>query len=311
MRKNIFIDLIIYFFILLFVYSGVSKLSEMHLFREQLLSSPFLGPLADVFNWGMPIGELLLAIALFIPRWQLKALYITLILMSLFTIYVISIFFFDKNLSCSCGGVIEELTPKQHILFNIACVILSSLAIAMYKRSQPSSRFRWLAGSSAIALFLVLGWALFTAFTAPTTIKTGFEGRQIPSVDLLLADSATHLNTADIPSGQPLVVIGFSPWCIHCQAVTRDIIKNIDQFRNIRICYITTNAFTDMKTFYNVFILARFPNITMGRDWNDKFFPYFKAPGVPYIIVFDSHKRVKVVLNGEAKALRIAQLAAE
>ena len=311
MKKNILVDIITYFFILLFVYTGAAKLSEVHLFREQMLSSPFLGPLAGIFTWALPIGELLLAIALFIPRFRLKALYATLILMSLFTIYVVAIFFLDNHLSCSCGGIIEELTPKQHIFFNSACVILSTLAIALDRRSQPSSRFRWIAGSSTIVLLVLVGWALFTAFTAPATIKTGLEGRQIPAVGLLLVDSTTRLNTADIPSGQPLIVIGFDPWCVHCQAMTRDIIKNIDQFKNIRIYYITTRPFDQMKIFYKAFRLTRFPNIVMGRDTADKFLNYFKAAGVPYTVIFDSKKRVKLVMNGEANAMRLAQLAAE
>ena len=311
MKPIILVNLITWFFIFLFVYTGVVKLSEVHLFREQLLSSPFLGPFAGIFNWALPIGEILLAIALFIPRFELKALYATLILMSLFTIYVIVIYFFDSHLSCSCGGIIEELTPKQHILFNTSCVFLSTLAIAMRKRNAPSNRFQWFTGSSAIVLFLLLGWTLFTAFTAPTTVKTGLEGRQIPAVDLLMVDSTTHLNTANIPSGQPLIVIGFSPWCVHCQAMTRDIIKNIDQFKNLRIYYITTYPFEQMKTFYVYFKLARFHNIYMGRDVNDKFLNYFKAPGVPYTMIFDPKKRVKMVMNGQYNAVRLAQLAAE
>ena len=311
MKKTILVEVISYFFILLFLYTGVVKLSEIHLFREQMISSPFLGPLAGVFSWALPIGEILLAIALFIPALRLKALYGTLVLMSLFTLYVIIIFFVDSRLSCSCGGIIEQLTPKQHIFFNSACVVLSALAIALHKRAQPSPRFRWFAGTTTIALFLLVGWALFAAFTAPATVRTGLEGREIPKVNLQLVDSTTYMNTADIPSGQALVVIGFSPWCVHCQDLTRDIIHNIDQFKNIRIYYLTTASFNDMKLFYKGFKLARFSNIVMVKDTADRFLPYFKAPGVPYIVVFDSKKRVKLVVNGQSNAIRLAQLAAE
>lgn len=311
MQKNTFIDIITWFFILLFIYTGVAKLAEIHLFQEQMLSSPFLGPLARIFAWALPIGELLLAIGLFIPRWRLKALYATLVLMSLFTIYVIVLFFFDSHLSCSCGGIIEELTPKQHIFFNFACVVLSALAITLERRQAPSVRFRWFAGSSTIVLLVLVGWALVTAFSAPATIKTGLEGRLIPPVDLLMIDSTTRLNTANLPAGGPFVVFGFSPYCVHCQAMTRDIIKNIDQFKNIRIYYITTDPFDQMTAFYKAFRLSRFPNIYMGRDLKDTFLKYFKAPGVPYMVIFDSKKRVKTVMSGQSNAIRLAQLAAE
>jgi thiol-disulfide isomerase/thioredoxin len=311
MKKIILVDIITYFFILLFIYTGIAKLAEVHLFKEQLVSSPFLGSLAGIITWGLPIGEILLAIALFIPALRLKALYVTLGLMALFTIYVVAILFMDDQLSCSCGGIIEELSPKQHILFNTACVILSAVAIAVTRRQQPTIRFTRLTGTSALGLFLLVGWTLFTAFSAPKTIKTGMEGRLLPSFDLLLPDSVTHFNTADIPTGQPFIVIGFSPWCTHCQGETVDIIKNMGRLRNTHIYYMTAYPFGEMKIFYNYFKLAKYPNITMGRDGKNYFLPYFKAGGVPYIAIFDSKKRLKQVLSGQIEAEKMAQLVAE
>jgi thiol-disulfide isomerase/thioredoxin len=313
MKKTILVDIITYFFILLFVYTGVAKLMEIHLVKEQLLSAPLLGSpvLANSITWALPIGELLLAIMLFIPKFQLKGLYITLALMSLFTIYVMIILFMDNHLSCSCGGIIEELSPKQHVLFNSACIVLCGVAIAIRRRQESTRRFRWVTNTSAIGLFAIVGWTLFTAFSAPATIKTGMEGRLLPAFDLLLTDSATHLNTADIPTGKPFIVIGFSPWCTHCQAETRDIIKHMQELKDTRIYYVTAFPFGQMKAFYGYFKLAQYPNIVMGRDLKNYFLSYFKATGVPYTAIFDSKKRLKQVLGGETKADLLAKLVAE
>ena len=312
MRKTLLIDIITYFFILLFLYTGVAKLMEVHLFKEQLVSSPFLGSLAGIITWALPIGELLLAIALFIPKWRLKALYVTLGLMSLFTIYVIVIFFMDNNLSCSCGGIIEELSPRQHMVFNGACVILALVAIAIDKRrGEPSRRFNWLTGTSALCLFLLVGWILFAAFSAPLTFKTGLEGRLLPSFNVLLTDSVTRFNTTDIPTGKPFIVIGFSPWCIHCQAETRDIIKNIDKFKDMRIIYLTPSPFDQMKTFYRYFKLAQYPNIVMGRDSANVFMSSFKAKGVPFIGIFDSRKRLLKAVNSQLDVSKLLQMTAK
>lgn len=313
MKKNILPDIIGYFFIVLFIYTGIAKFTEIHLVREQLLSAPLLESplLANIITWALPIGEILLAVVLFIPQLQLTGLYITLALMAIFTIYVIAILFMDSHLSCSCGGIIEELSPKQHVLFNSACVILSAVAILIRRRGQLTWKFRWVTGTSTILLFAIVGWTLFTAFSAPATIKTGLEGRLLPSFDLLLTDSATHLNTADIPTGEPVIVIGFSPWCRHCQAETRDIVKNIRKLKNTRIYYVTAYPFGQMKLFYKAFKLDQYPNIVMGRDAKDYFLPYFKANGVPYTAVFDSRKRLKQVFGGETKADTLAKVAVE
>jgi hypothetical protein len=229
MKKALLIDIISYFFILLFLYTGVAKLMEIHQFKEQLVSSPLVGSMAGIVTWALPIGELILAVALFIPAFRMKALYATLVLMTLFTVYVIVILLMDNQLSCSCGGIIEELSLKQHVLFNSACVILSAVAITVARRQEPAMRVKWLTSTSVICLLLFIGWTLFTAFTAPITAKTGMEGRLLPSIDMLLPDSVTHFNTAGIPNGKPFVVIGFQPWCTHCQAETQDIIQHIQQ----------------------------------------------------------------------------------
>jgi thiol-disulfide isomerase/thioredoxin len=311
MKKILLVDIIALFFMVLFVYTGVAKLTEIHLVKEQLSSSPFLGPLAGIVTCALPIGEILLAIGLMIPRLRLKALYATLGLMSLFTIYVVVLLFIDDHLSCSCGGIIEELSPKQHVLFNTACVILSAVAIIVERRQALSARFKWTTATSTLCLFLLLGWTLFTAFTGPATVKTGMEGRLLPAFDLLLTDSSTHFNTATIPTGEPVIVIGFSPWCIHCQAETRDIIKHMQQLKNTRIYYVTAFPFGQMKEFYKFFKLAQYPNIVMGRDSTNYFLKYFKATGVPYTAIFDSKKRLKQIIPGEAKAALVAQFALE
>ena len=311
MKKTLIVDIISLFFMLLFVYTGVAKLSEVHQFKDQLSISPFLGPLAGIVTWGLPIGEILLAIGLMIPRVRLKALYATLGLMSLFAVYVVVLLFIDDHLSCSCGGIIEELSPKQHVVFNTACVILTVLAIGVERRRVLSARFKWTTGTSTLCLFLLLGWTLVTAFRAPVTIKTGLEGRLLPAFNLLLTDSITHLHTADIPTGEPVIVIGFSPYCIHCQAETRDLIKHMEQLQHTRIYFVTAFPFGAMKEFYKVFELAKYPNIVMGSDTSDYFLKYFNATGVPYTAIFDSKKRLKQVMPGEAKATMVAQFAAE
>lgn len=311
MKKISLADFIAWFFILLFLYTGIIKLAEIHVFKEQLTSSPLLGSMAGVIAWALPIGELLLAIALFLPRWRLKGLYFTLVFMTFFTAYVILVLFIDNQISCSCGGIIEELSPKQHVLFNSVCIILSWMGILTLRKRAPSAGFKWITNACASCLFLLVGWTLFSAFTAPVTVKTGMEGRPLPAFDMQLYDSLTHLNTADIPTGQPLIVIGFSPTCTHCQAETADIIKNIDKFRNARICFTTDFPLKEMQVYYRYYKLKQYPNIIMGRDSTNSFLTYFKANTVPYTAVYDSQKRLKRVMNGQAAAANLLNAIAD
>jgi thiol-disulfide isomerase/thioredoxin len=307
MKRSFLAEAIAYFFILLFLYTGAVKLTEIPTFRQQLSSSPLMGSLAGVITWALPIGEILLAIALFTPKWRLKALYATLILMTLFTGYVVTILLIDDQLTCSCGGIIEELSPRQHVLFNSACVVLALVGILITRRQQPTPRFTWLTGSSAAGLFILVGWLLFTAFRAPAVEKSGMEGRLIPNLNLLLVDSTTHLRTEEIADGKPFVVMGFAPWCKHCQALTEDIKKHIGEFRDTRIYYVTGDKFANMKVFYKYYKLAQFPNIVMGQDSTYSLFRYFHKNTTPLIAIYDAKRRLKRLIPGEIKAADLAK----
>lgn len=311
MRRDIWINCIAYFFILLFLYTGFVKLTEINLFKEQLTSSPLLGPMVGFITWALPIAEILLAVTLFVPAWRLYGLILTLALMAIFTIYVVVIISIDNHLSCSCGGIIEDLSPRQHVLFNSACVILSGIAILMIRRKHPAFQYNWLTRGGAILAFLVIGWTLFTAFSAPAVRKTGLEGRLLPDFDILLPDSVTHLNSADIPTGKPIIFIGFSPTCKHCGAETEDIVKHITKFVGIRIYFVTPYSFHEMRGFYKYFKLNNYPGITMGRDSSDYFMTYFKADGVPFTAIFDSKKRLKQVIGSQADWTQLVKAAGE
>jgi thiol-disulfide isomerase/thioredoxin len=311
MKKTFWFSTITWFFIILFIYTGVAKLTDLASARDRLVFSPLPAPLASISAWSLPICELLLAVALFIPAIRLKALYATLILMTLFTAYVLIILSIDDHISCGCGGIVEELSPKQHVLFNSTCVILSAIAILISRRQKSTPGFNWLTGTSVICLLLAVGWTLFTAFTTPGKVKSGMEGSELPAFNILLVDSATNLNSAVIPGGEPFIVFRFEPWCIHCQAETRNIIQHMQQLKNIRIYYITASPFSEMKAFYQYFKLARYPNIIMGRDTDNFFLHYYKPSSIPYLVVFDAKKRLITAVKGETDIDYLRQAAFE
>ncbi|HEY4337344.1 MAG TPA: MauE/DoxX family redox-associated membrane protein [Puia sp.] len=307
MKRSFLADSIAYLFIFLFLYTGVLKLMDIQTFRQQLSTSPLTSSLSGIIVWALPIGEILLAIALFIPKTRLKALYATAALMTFFTGYVIIVLFILDQATCSCGGIIENLSPKQHVFFNSACVILSAIAILCLRKQQPTRRFKWVTSSSAVALLVLIGWSLVTAFNAPLYETTGFEGRPIPSIPLQLADSATWLQTNDIPAGKAFIVIGFSPSCVHCQYLTLGIKKDIKDFKDIPIYYITADRFKNMMAFYRFYKLSEYPNIVMGRDSANILFRYFNKKITPLIAIFDAKKRLRRVISGEPTVMQLAQ----
>jgi hypothetical protein len=135
-RRMLFADMISGLLLLLFLYTSISKLTDNELFKNVLTASPLLKRYAGIIAWLIPSTEVAIAILLFIPRFRIKGLIASVILIALFTIYLLYMIAFTPNLPCSCGGVIKLLTWPQHIMFNLFFIFLSLTGIILYHRTK-------------------------------------------------------------------------------------------------------------------------------------------------------------------------------
>jgi hypothetical protein len=133
LRPNTVTEIFAAMFILLFVYTSLSKFSEFNVFQLVLRSSPLIGDNYNIVAWGVPISELCIAILLFIPSTRLHGFYSALALMTLFTIYIGYMLLFTPKLPCSCGGVLKQMTWGQHFAFNLFFVFIAIVGIKFEK----------------------------------------------------------------------------------------------------------------------------------------------------------------------------------
>lgn len=138
LTKSTIVEIISFLFIILFLYTGISKLLEYSVFKEQIAESPILKPIAPFIAWALPLIEFFISLFLIIPRWQLKGLYASLLLMTVFTGYIGAIMTFNKELPCSCGGIISLLSWKEHLIFNSAFILLAFIGVRLQKQIQRS-----------------------------------------------------------------------------------------------------------------------------------------------------------------------------
>jgi hypothetical protein len=136
MKRSTIVEIIALLFVILFLYTGISKLMEYTVFKEQIATSPLLAPISSWIAKVLPAIEIIVSVILFIPRTRLKGLYTSFVLMILFTGYIIAILTLNEHIPCSCGGVIEQLSWKGHIVFNSAFIILSLIGIIQEKRMR-------------------------------------------------------------------------------------------------------------------------------------------------------------------------------
>lgn len=131
MKRKTSFEIICCLFILLLVYTAVSKLLEIHSFRQVLSASPLLHNAAGIIAWGLPFVELMVAALLLFPSSQKTGLYATLMLMLVFTCYIGYMLVFTPHLPCSCGGVLLNMSWRTHLVFNIGCILLILIGIRL------------------------------------------------------------------------------------------------------------------------------------------------------------------------------------
>ncbi len=113
----------------LFMYAAVTKLLDYQKFKVQVGQSPLLTTYASEVALLIPIVEILIAVSLFLLRTPLLGLYASYSLMIMFTAYIITILGFAERVPCACGGILQNMNWVQHLVFNIAFVVLGIVAI--------------------------------------------------------------------------------------------------------------------------------------------------------------------------------------
>jgi putative oxidoreductase len=140
MKRKIVIEILSSLLILLFVYASVSKWLDFKTYIGEINNQPFPNWLTPALVWIIPLTEVSIALLLMFGKTQLLGFWASLVLMSLFTIYTILILLkFFGRVPCSCGGVIEKLSWKQHLLLNLFYVGVAITGIVLKKKETRQS----------------------------------------------------------------------------------------------------------------------------------------------------------------------------
>ena len=138
MKPSIISEILSSLLILLFVYTAINKLAHLGAFEEVLSKSPVLSIASGLVSILIPVMEVVIAGLLFFPRTKRIGFQLSFALMSVFTIYIAAMLAFASKLPCSCGGVLSELTWKQHLFFNLFFVLVAAWGIRLTRKSFQS-----------------------------------------------------------------------------------------------------------------------------------------------------------------------------
>jgi len=109
----------------------------------------------------------------------------------------------------------------------------------------------------------------------------------LPSIRILLSDSATLYTKAQIPAGKPVVFMIFSPDCSHCQDETQELKAHMDELKDVQIVMITFHPLWQMNDFISKYGLAAYKNIVVGKDIDYMTMDFYGLHKIPYLALYN------------------------
>jgi hypothetical protein len=135
MKRIVTTELISSLLIFLFGYTAISKLLSIHRFEAVLEQSPLISSGAALLAWQIPLAELGIVLLLIFSSTRIMGLWMSGIMLFLFTVYLIYMILFSHYLPCSCGGVISTMSWPVHIGFNVLCIGLTVVGLQSIRTS--------------------------------------------------------------------------------------------------------------------------------------------------------------------------------
>lgn len=134
-------ELITGMLVLLFLYTGLSKLLDFKNFEVSMLFQHLPGWITTPLTYLLPISEIVVA-ALMIPdKSRLLGIYVFLVMMTGFTLYVgAALLHLFPRVPCACGGVFKSMGWGQHFILNLLFIGLSTIAIRYYMGKRQSTK---------------------------------------------------------------------------------------------------------------------------------------------------------------------------
>jgi thioredoxin-related protein len=159
----------------------------------------------------------------------------------------------------------------------------------------------------SIFLFLFLSIA-FASFAQLDTMRPAYQRYPtVPSLQLILEDSATKYTKADLPKNKPLLLMMFSPDCEHCKQEASQIAANIGAFKNMHIVMTTPYPIYRMREFAATTGISGLKNIVVAKDHYYLLPPFFAMRNFPFMALYDRKGNLIKTIEGATSIKKILE----
>ena len=155
-------------------------------------------------------------------------------------------------------------------------------------------------------LYTILLFAFNVAAAQTDTSALYFKYPDVPPFTLTRVPDSTKFVKADLIKNKAVLLMVFSPDCDHCKHEINELITNIDLFKNIQIVMASPLDFHLIKTFYELYKIADYPNIIMCRDYSYFLGDFFKVRSFPAIFLYDKKGKFVQTFDGSVPVKKIS-----
>ncbi len=131
--KRLFTESVAAFFVLVYMYTAIMKLKDIPGFIGTMSRTPFIHSYANLLAGLIPGIEIAISIFIIIPATRFYGIVMATALIATFTLYIAYLMIALPKLPCSCGGIIQDLSWKGHLIVNISLTLAGLLSIRFYK----------------------------------------------------------------------------------------------------------------------------------------------------------------------------------
>jgi hypothetical protein len=142
-RSFIVVNIISALFIFLFTYTAFDKALKITIFKNTLSRSPLIGDWSGFVAWSIVVLEWLTVLLLIYPLLRLIGLWFSFFLMVAFTIYIAVMLLSASHLPCSCGGVLSNISWKNHLYLNCILTLLATVSLKLEKKNRSVVKNRY------------------------------------------------------------------------------------------------------------------------------------------------------------------------
>lgn len=122
---------------------------------------------------------------------------------------------------------------------------------------------------------------------------------KLPPIRILLQDSISAWDSQQLPADRPLVILYFSPDCVHCADMTSYLMDSLRLLQGATLLFVSNAPLEDIRRFSQSYHIDAHQNMIIGNDQQYNVFNIYKINAFPEIIIYNRQRKLAKLYKGE------------